>query len=136
MATFIINRTSEYLNRGRRYSICIDGKEMGKMVNGETKEFNVSPGQHSVFAKIDWCSSETLSIDINEQETKTLKVGGFKNGNWMMPAGLILLVLSYVFNLLFSVTYLFYLVIPLFLISLYYITFGRKQYLTISEEKS
>ena len=136
MATFIINRTSEYLNRGRRYGIYVDGKEMGKMVNGETKEFNVSPGQHSVFAKIDWCSSETLSIDLNDQETKTLKVGGFKNGNWMMPVGFILLVLSYVLNLLFSVAYLFYLVIPLFLISLYYITFGRKKYLTLSEEKS
>lgn len=51
MATIIINRTSEYLNRLRDYGVYIDGKKVGTIANGETKEFNVSTGQHSVFMK-------------------------------------------------------------------------------------
>jgi hypothetical protein len=135
MATIIINRTSEYLNRIRDYGVYIDDKKVGTISNGETKEFNVSEGHHSVFTKIDWCSSPTLSVNVNDQETKSLKVGGFKNGKWLMPTGLVIIVLSYIANLLFDFEYLFYLVIPVFLLMVYYTTVGRKQYLTLTENK-
>ena len=136
MATIIINRTSEYLNRFRDYGVYIDGNKIGTIPNGETEEFNVSAGCHSVFAKIDWCSSQTLSVNMVDQEIKSFKVGGFKNGKWLMRTGVVTIVLSYVANLLFDFEYLFYLVILVFLISVYYITVGRKQYLTLTENKS
>ena len=136
MTKINISRTSEYLNRLRDYGVYIDGEKVGTIANGETKEFDVSPGYHSVFTKIDWCSSPTLSVNINDLETKNLKVGGFKNGRWLMPIGIAIIVLSYIVNLLFDFEYLFYLVIPVFLIMIYYLTFGSKQYLTLTEKKS
>ena len=136
MATIIINRTSEYLNRLRNFGVYIDGIKIGTIANGETKEFNVSAGQHSVFIKIDWCSSPTLSVNINDQETKNLKVGGFKNGRWLIPTGLVIIVLSYLANILFDFEYFFYLAIPMLLIIVYYTTVGSKQYLRLTENKS
>ena len=136
MATIILNRTNEYVNRLRDYGVYIDGKKVGTIANGEIKEFNVSAGQHSVVTKIDWCSSYPLTFDISDNEVKNFKVGGFKNAKWLMPTGLIIIVLSYIVNLLFGFEYLFYLVIPGFLIMVYYMTFGRKRYLTLTEEKS
>ena len=133
MASIIINRTSEYLNRLRNYDVYIDGKKVDTISNGETKEFNISAGQHSILIKIDWCSSQTLLVDINDNETKSFKVGGFKNGNWLIPAALV--ILSSISSRLFDFNYLFYLIIPFFLSMVYYMTLGRKQYLTLKENK-
>lgn len=136
MAIIILNRTSEYVNRLSDYGVYIDGKKVGTIANGEIKEFNVSPGQHSIITKIDWCSSPSLTFDISDNEVKNFKVGGFKNAKWLMPTGLIIIILSYIVNLLFDFEYLFYLVIPGFLIMIYYMTVGRKRYLTLTEEKT
>jgi hypothetical protein len=133
MATLTINRTREYLNRLRDYGVYIDGKKVGTIANGETKIFNVSSGHHLIFTKIDWCSSPSLSIAINENEEKILKVGGFKYGSWLMPTTLIIIILSYFFKLKYDLNYLFYLVIPVFLLLIFYLTLGRKKYLTLIE---
>lgn len=136
MATIILNRTSEYLNRLRDYEIYIDEKKVGTIANGEIKDFNVSDGKHLIVTKIDWCSSQPLTFDISDNEVKNFKVGGYKNAKWLMPTGLIIIVLSYIVNLLFDFEYLFYLVIPDFLIMVYYLTVGRKRYLSLIEEKT
>ena len=136
MGSIIINRTSEYLNRLRNYGVYIDGKKVDTISNGETKKFNISAGQHSILTKIDWCSSQTLSVDINDNETKSFKVGGFKNGNWLIPAGLVIPILSFIASSLFDFDYLFYLIIPIFLLMVYYMTLGRRQYLTLKENES
>lgn len=136
MATIILNRTSEYVNRLRNYGVYIDGKKVGTIANGETKKFNVSPGQHSIVNKIDWCSSPTVTINISDDEVKSFKVGGFKNANWLMPTAFIVIVLSYIVNSKYGFKYLFYLVIPAFLLLVYYLTVGRKRYLTLTETKT
>ena len=133
MASIIINGTSEYLNRLRNYDVYIDGEKIDTISNGETKEFNISAGQHSILIKIDWCSSQTLLVDINDNETKSFKVGGFKNGNWLIPAALV--ILGSIASRLFDFNYLFYLIIPFFLSMVYYMTLGRKQYLTLKENE-
>ena len=136
MASIIINRTSEYLNRLRNYGVYIDGKKVDTISNGETKKFNISAGQHSILTKIDWCSSQTLLVDINDNKTKSFKVGGFKNGRWLIPAGLVIPILSFIASSLFDFDYLFYLIIPIFLLMVYYMTLGRRQYLTLKENES
>ena len=136
MATIILNRTSEYVNRLRNYGVYIDGKKVGTIANGDTKEFNVSPGQQSIVTKIDWCSSQTVTFDIGNDEVKNFKVGGFKNAKWLMPTALIVIVLSYIVNLKYGFEYLFYLVVPAFLLLVYYMTVGRKRYLTLTETKT
>jgi hypothetical protein len=50
-------------DRWRRYRVLIDGELAGLIGHGETEEFDVSPGQHVVQLKVDWCGSPPLSLD-------------------------------------------------------------------------
>ena len=133
MSKLIIQRTSEYNNRLRDYGIYIDGQKIDTISNGQTKEINISPGRHTLFSKIDWCSSPEISFEVVDNETKTFKVGGFKNGNWIMPLTVGVIVLSYLLKITAGVNYFFYLAIPAFLLLVYYLTIGRKKYLTLKE---
>lgn len=134
MASIKITRTSEYSNRMRDYQIFIDGQKVGTIANGETKEFEISTGQHSIVAKIDWCSSPELLFDSND--TTTFKVGGFKYGNWIMPIGLGIIVVHFILQRTMNFGYTFYLIVPVFLLLVYYLTLGRKNYLTLTTTDS
>lgn len=133
MATIRLKRTSEYNNRMRDYKIFIDGQQVGTIANGETKDFHTTVGQHIVTAKIDWCSSPDISIELKENQTSNLKVGGFKYGQILMPIGLGLIVLHFILSKFADFDYTIYLVAPLFLLMVYYMTIGRKKYLTLEE---
>jgi hypothetical protein len=130
MATIKITRTKEDNNRMRDYQLLIDGQKVGTIANGQTKEFEVPSGQHSIVAKIDWCSSPELSFD--SSDTKTFFVGGFKGGNWIMPISLGIIVLHIILKYFWGFDYLMILFIPAALPILYYMTFGRKNYLTLT----
>ena len=127
MATIRIKRTSEYNNRMRDYIIFIDGQQIGTIANGETKDFPSTVGQHIVTAKIDWCSSPDISIDLKENQTKNLKVGGFKYGQILMPIALGLIVLHFILSKFAGFDYTIFLVAPLFCVLFYYLTIGRKK---------
>ena len=133
MATIIINRTSEYNNRLRDYQIFLDGKKIGAIANGQTKEFETTSGRHTIIAKIDWCSSPEISVTLNDFEKKELTVGGFKNGNWIMPIAMGIIVLNFILRLAFHFEYGIILLIPAFILLLYYLTVGQKKYLTLTE---
>ncbi len=133
MATIILNRTSEYVNCLRNYDVYIDGKKVGTIANGKIKEFVVTPGHHSIVTKIDWCSSNTITFAISDVEIKEFKVGAFKNAKWLMPTAIIIIGLSYIVNLMYGFKYLFYLGVPAFLLLVYYLTGGRKRYLTLTD---
>jgi hypothetical protein len=132
MATVIVNRKSEVLNLTRNYGIYIDGKKVGTIANGETQEFSLPPGSHTVIAKIDWCSSPAVSFDLEAEEVKSLKVGGFKHGNWLMSFAPLLIILATITNVKYGNKYLVLLSIPVFLLLIYYLTLGRKKYLTLT----
>jgi hypothetical protein len=133
MATIRIKRTSEYNNRLRDFKIFIDGKQVGTIANGETIDFPSTVGNHFVTAKIDWCSSPEISIDVKENLTNTLKVGGFKNGQLLMLIGLGILVLHFILTPFVDFDYLIFLVAPLFLLMIYYLAIGSNKYLTLEE---
>lgn len=133
MSTIRIQRSSEYNNRLRDYKIFIDGQQAGIIANGETKEFATTDGPHTITAKIDWCSSPDISIKISNSETKQLKVGGFNNGNWFMPLAGGIIALHFLLRMTLHIDYVIYFVIPVFFILMYYLTIGRKKYLTLQE---
>jgi hypothetical protein len=133
MATIRLKRTSEYNNRMRDFKIFIDGQQIGTIANGETKEFPTTAGPHIVTAKIDWCSSPDLSVDVNDNQTKTLKVGGFRSGQILMPIGFGLFVLHFILSKFADFDHTIFFAALLLLIPLYYLTFGRKKYLTLEE---
>lgn len=133
MATIRIKRTSEYNNRIRDYKIFVDGQQVGTIANGETKDFPATVGQHIVTAKIDWCSSPNISIELKENQTSNLKVGGFKYGQILMPIGFGLIALHFILTIFADFYYTIFLVVAFFPLLLYYLTIGRKKYLTVEE---
>jgi len=60
-----VTRVSAYTDRFRKYEIYIDDLLRGHIKNKETKEFPVENGTHIIYAKIDWCRSSELEIDVD-----------------------------------------------------------------------
>ena len=133
MATIRLKRTSEYNNRTKDFKIFIDGQQVGTIANGETKNFPSTVGKHIVTAKIDWCRSPDISIDVEENQTGNLKVGGFKNGQLLMPIGLGLIVLHSILSKFADFDYTIFLIVPLFILLFYYLTIGSEKYLTLEK---
>ena len=131
MAKLNIQRTNEYNNRMREYQIYIDNVFVGSIGNGSTKDFEIAEGKHTIEAKIDWCGSPKVIVEINDDETKYLKVGGFKYGKWLMPITMILVIIHFPLTHFLDFDYMLIFALPTFFLLLYYITIGRKKYLTL-----
>jgi hypothetical protein len=133
MARIIISRKKEWTNRARKFGVYVDGEKKDTILNGEIKDIEVTAGKHKLMFKVDWCSSPELEVEVKEEKSKTVEVSGFKANKW-------LLILSYIivgvyffseFILHKDMKVIMYLVIPIFLVYLYYLTLGRKKYLEI-----
>ncbi len=133
MPTLQIHRLNEYNNRARDYHLYLDGIKLGAIANGSKQEITIAPGEHTLYAKIDWCSSPEINFTIKENEYKKFSVGGFKYANWLMPAGAAIMALHFILKYVWGFQYLVFLVAPFFLLLLYFLTAGRKKYLTLSE---
>ena len=71
MSSLTIKRDSGYADRLRRYRVLVDGSEIGKIGNGETKTFQVAPGKHELLLKIDWCRSKPIEFLASEGASVT-----------------------------------------------------------------
>ena len=136
MSKITITRSSEWANRLRAISIFIDGKKSGTIANGETKVFEVDPGSHKISAKIDWCSSREIPFQVDGEEKKYFRLSGFRYSTIITPVVIGTLLLHYILNLTVGINWVVWLAVPFFLLLLYYISFGRKQYLTLKETDS
>jgi hypothetical protein len=59
-----ICRPNQFVNKFRSYSVYCDGTKIGKIMDGKTKSFKVSSGNHRVLLKIDWVKSNALDVDV------------------------------------------------------------------------
>ena len=66
MAKLTVSRDSGYADRIRKYRVLVDGTEVGQVGDGESLTHEVQPGSHTVQAKIDWCGSRVLDIEVPE----------------------------------------------------------------------
>ena len=73
-STLTISRDKGYVDGGRKYTIVVNKKPIGKIANGETKEFELHAGEHEIYLKIDWCRSNKLTIKADEHDTIALNV--------------------------------------------------------------
>ena len=76
MPQITVNRTSEYSNRLRKIQLLLDNQVIGEIKNGEVKIINVNPGKHTFKAKIDWCYSNEIEFNINNEENKEFSLKG------------------------------------------------------------
>ena len=79
-ATLRITRTSQYANKLRAYSIFVDGTRVGKIKDGETVTYLVSPGSHTIQARIDWCRTKPFEITVKPGQNVPFKVGSYAGG--------------------------------------------------------
>lgn len=135
MGKLIISRRKEWQNRGRKFGVYIDGEKFDVIENGAIKELELEPGKHKVKFKIDWCSSPEEEIEVPENKAKSIEVSGFKLGKWLFPVFYVVLALFFLIKVFLDKTIdeLVYVVLPLFVVYLYYLTFGRKKYIEIKE---
>jgi hypothetical protein len=91
MALLRIHRPDQWADRLRKYTIFVDGVPSAEIRRGERVEIPVPPGEHSVVARIDWCSSPELRIACGEDDVHRLEVGCTIAG-WRMLLGI-----SYIF---------------------------------------
>ncbi|RZK10703.1 MAG: hypothetical protein EOO46_09680 [Flavobacterium sp.] len=132
MTTIKIQRTSEYNNKLRDFGIYVDGIKVGTIADGEVKEFTTTPGTHVVAAKIDWCSSQNVSVEVVEGKAATLEVGGFKFGNWILPLVIGVVIVFIALQNFAGSEYILFAFVPLFVFLFYYLTVGRKKYLRLA----
>ena len=59
-----VERKEGLRDRARAYKVMIDGQEAGTVRRGSQEGFQVTPGTHEVFLKIDWCRSPKLTVDV------------------------------------------------------------------------
>ncbi len=57
-----VSRQSSHYDKFRNYQIFIDNIHSCDISNGETKEIDISNGQHIIYLKIDWCRSNKLTF--------------------------------------------------------------------------
>ncbi|MBB1139345.1 hypothetical protein [Myroides sp. WP-1] len=68
MSKITIKRSAEFSNKARKIALYLGEEKIGTIKDGETKEFEIQPGQHTLTAKIDWCRSNHLPITIGQDE--------------------------------------------------------------------
>lgn len=80
MTSIQISRDSGYADRLRNYTIVLDGQKIGKLGDGETSRLAVTPGQHELAVRIDWCGSNSLRFTVRDGETATFRVSSNLRG--------------------------------------------------------
>jgi len=86
MAALTIVRDSGYADRMRAYKVILDGAVIGEIRNGETKEFRVTPGEHQLSLKIDWCGSKAIAFTAPEGDTPVFRAKSNLRGLKVMAA--------------------------------------------------
>lgn len=100
MTKIRIHRKREAINTLRNYQIIIDSKFIEEISNGETKEISVEKGIHSIKAKIDWCSSNTVEFKSETGDEIDIHVSSCIFSNWITTTLLILLsIIVFIFSM-------------------------------------
>ena len=139
----ILTRANEWLNRLRPYKVLIDGVEVGTITNDSSEEFAIGEGNHLLQCKINWYSSaDDFRINIGSNETAYLRVKTGMRYYWPL---FILLLAGIFINLFFSgrplekplwASFLqLALILPGLAYMLYHLSFARKKYLIIEDDK-
>jgi hypothetical protein len=74
LSVLVIRRAHHsWRDRARNYRVLVDGRQRAELGDDETIQIPVTPGQHVVLLKIDWCRSRDLQVDIRHGEIVRLE---------------------------------------------------------------
>lgn len=57
-----------FRDRFRSYRVVIDGRRVGRLPFGETREFEITSGEHALQVRLDWTGSPRLTLQAAEGE--------------------------------------------------------------------
>jgi len=75
-----LNRVTSFSDSLRAYIIVLDGEEFGQIRAGESFNITISPGEHQIFLKIDWCRSNILVFTARPGAEISLNCGSSLTG--------------------------------------------------------
>ena len=76
MTTLKITRPQKkWQDKLRAYEIFIDGNRVGAITQGDEVSVPVTPGQHKLQLKIDWCCSPVVEVDLTDGSTFEISCG-------------------------------------------------------------
>ena len=65
-STIRITRGNDYFGVMRKLKVYINEKHLGSVKHNSSVDFNVSPGKHDVYVKMDWCKSEPVTLKLKD----------------------------------------------------------------------
>jgi hypothetical protein len=77
----VVRQANPWRDRMRDYRILLDGTETGKVSWNSSWLYSVSPGQHRLRLKLDWCWSPEVSFSVQSDETASF-ICGPSGGTW------------------------------------------------------
>lgn len=87
-ARLIIRRPKQSVDRFRRYTIMLNGRDVATIKRGEDLSLEIPAGPYVAMARIDWCGSRPLAFKAAEGETVQLEVGS-NLGGWKSLAAVL-----------------------------------------------
>lgn len=135
MPKLLIKRNSEWANKIRSFDLYLNGRKFAEIRDKQVLSFEIPEGKYQLMAKIDWCGSQPLNIEILEGEIKRVEVKGFIFSKYLLPVAVVSgflyfgIYFKYNTNSLFLAT----LLMIFFGYMLYFMSFGRNQYLRLRE---
>ncbi|MFO7569824.1 MAG: hypothetical protein R6W75_08490, partial [Smithellaceae bacterium] len=70
-----LQRIHDSFGTGRDLRVFIDGSYSASIPYSSERVFELEPGSHHIFVKMDWCKSKPLKIEIRSDETLDLFCG-------------------------------------------------------------
>ncbi|PKD18333.1 hypothetical protein APR41_04050 [Salegentibacter salinarum] len=89
MNKLVVSRRSEWTNRARKIGLYLNDQKIDTIGNGESKEFDLEPGNYKLKAKIDWCGSQGHHVEIKDNEVTKVEITGFTQNKWVLPVFII-----------------------------------------------
>ncbi|WP_277674445.1 hypothetical protein [Piscibacillus halophilus] len=77
-----IIRETSWTDRFREYKVILNETEIGFISAGETFEYPLNQGRHTLYLKVDWCRSEKIDFEVRDNEILEFQCGalnGFKS---------------------------------------------------------
>lgn len=79
-----IHRGKQFADAARAYRIFVDDEEKGEIRRGETTDFFVPEGAHTIQLIVDWCSSPEIEFSASPEETVEFECGNNTKGFFTM----------------------------------------------------
>jgi|SRR5690349_5035066 len=86
MVTLTVRRDKGWSDKLRKYRILLDGREIGRIGEGEVVRHPLTQGAHVIEARIDWCGSRPLEFEARATDKDVLVRSALRG--WRLLFGL------------------------------------------------